>query len=222
MARISNGGKSENIVGTGGDTVIDSNTIDPAALGTGDSIDGGRIGGGWLGGDVEPIGNSNSDAAPKRRGRPPGSKNGEKSAGPRKASVVSNVDSIAFSLHSIHGLLATVLSAPEIAVTEEEAQYVASSYQAWARHHDVTVSAKTIDTGNLIVALAVVYGSRAVAISQRKKNERKTEDAPYTPSVVTPINQGKDSKKQPEPVVKSRKSTRDDDAMLSGVPMTMF
>lgn len=117
-------------------------------------------------GTVEPV---------RRRGRPPGSKNGTAKATGKTVPV--DVNSITFSLTGIHALLAAGLSSPELMMTEDEGKVIGTAAAAVARHYDLQASQKAIDWGNLVVALGAFYGPRIVAIRMRRKSERNERRA---------------------------------------------
>lgn len=88
-----------------------------------------------------------------------------------------DVNSIQFALTGIHALLAVGMSAPELTLTDTEAETVAKNVVAVARHYDLQQTAKATDWGNLIVSLGVVYGGRLMSIGFRKQAEKKARGA---------------------------------------------
>lgn len=126
-------------------------------------------------GSVASGGDNASGPGEKRRGRPPGSGN----KGPRQASGTGkaaskaplDVNAIQFALTGIHALLAAGLSAPELTLSDAEAEIVSKNIVAVARHYDLQATAKATDWGNLIVSLGVVYGGRFVSLTARKRQE---------------------------------------------------
>jgi hypothetical protein len=162
----------------------------------------------------------------KKRGRPFGSTNKQKDK-------TLSVDAIQFSLTGIHALLATALQAPELVLSPAEAEHVARSYTAVARHFDMQASQKAIDIGNFCVTLGIVYGSRLVSIGIRRKATREARGK-GTPAVVvqpaprtTPTAPGSnapagDPNRPNGAQPLSRPKTPEDNTMLDEIPIPMF
>jgi hypothetical protein len=132
-------------------------TIDPASVGNarGDGNDD----------------NAGDGQSRKRRGRKPGSANKSKAAVPR------DIDAIEALLLSVHSLLA--LRVEELALDKAEARALAEGYSNVARHYPLLAkSEKVIDWGNLLMALSIVYGPRAVAIRNRLSAAPKPQAVP--------------------------------------------
>lgn len=77
-------------------------------------------------------------------------------------------------------MLAHAIKTPELALTKEESEQMATAAANVARHYDVRASEKAIDWANLCLALGVCYGTRFVAISSRKKEERRAATTAQT------------------------------------------
>lgn len=69
-------------------------------------------------------------------------------------------------------MLATIASVPELALTEEEAKNLADASARVARHYDLKAAPKTLDWINLCIALAGIYGPKAVIIAGGKKEKK--------------------------------------------------
>jgi hypothetical protein len=82
--------------------------------------------------------------------------------------------------------LAAGLAAPELELSETEAETVSKNIVAVARHYDLQQTAKATDWGNLVVSLGVVYGGRIIRISARKKAEGKAKRGGVAPGVGFP------------------------------------
>lgn len=76
-------------------------------------------------------------------------------------------------------MLAAFLKVPEIGITKEEADKLAKASANVARHYDVSATQKTLDWTNLAMAIAMVYGTRIMAINFRRK---MTPSAPTNPA----------------------------------------
>lgn len=137
-----------------------------------------------------------------------------------------DVNSVQFALTGIHALLAAGMAAPELELSETEAETVAKNIVAVTRHYDLQQTAKATDWGNLVVSLGVVYGGRLIRISARRKVEkaaRRGATAPGTGFNPAPVNhapQQPQVREPPRPApapVASRPRTREDDALLNEV-----
>ena len=106
------------------------------------------------------------DGSPRLR-RPNGS-------GPQKARKLPlDLKGIEAMLHSIHGMGALMLKIPELAISEQESAMMAQGIANVAKHYpDTAISEKTLAWSNLLMVMAGVYGTRAVAISNNRKREK--------------------------------------------------
>lgn len=136
-----------------------------------------------------------------------------------------DVNSVQFALTGIHALLAAGMHAPELELSETEAETVAKNIVAVTRHYDLQQTQKATDWGNLVVSLGVVYGGRIIRISARTRSEKAARrgataastgfstapvnHAPQQPQVREPPKQG-----PPAPVA-TRPRTREDDELLN-------
>lgn len=143
------------------------------------TIEPGEIGSAGSGGDRASAGTASAGTAsagtigsePKRkRGRPRGSKNRIS----EKAALSVNTDAITAILLSGHAMLAGITKTPELVLDEREASAISDSAAKVASFYDVTADPKIVAWANLAMILGMVYGTRFVAVSMRKKNERKT------------------------------------------------
>lgn len=71
----------------------------------------------------------------------------------------------------IHTMLAMQLNTPELVVDETEADQFLKAAQNVARHYSVETTQKALDWIVFCGACASVYGTRAVAISVRRRAE---------------------------------------------------
>ena len=219
MARI--GARSPTEVGatdhgTQGDT--GENVIDPRQIIF--TEEGGAAGPGGDDSGAEP-----GPGTGKKKGRPVGSVNKQKDK-------TLSVDGIVFSLTGIHALLAAALQAPELVLSQQEAEYVAKSYTAVARHYDMQASQKAVDIGNLVVTIGIVYGSRLVSIGARRKAARDAKRAGTPAVVVQPAPAAPPRAATGQPTVRAggpngaapltRPKSEADNAMLDEIPVPMF
>src|SRR5271165_240215 len=206
MARI--GARSPTEVGatdhgTQGDT--GENVIDPRQIIF--TEEGGAAGPGGDDSGAEP-----GPGTGKKKGRPVGSVNKQKDK-------TLSVDGIVFSLTGIHALLAAALQAPELVLSQQEAEYVAKSYTA-------------VDIGNLVVTIGIVYGSRLVSIGARRKAARDAKRAGTPAVVVQPAPAAPPRAATGQPTVRAggpngaapltRPKSEADNAMLDEIPIPMF
>lgn len=133
----------------------------------------------------EPGGSVEGQPAPKRRGRPPGSRN--KSSGSNssaaKAKVSPTVTGIEKTLLSLHMIAATITQTPELALEDAEAVAIAEAVANVSEHYSIP----GIDEGPAsIVMLAgtllAIYGKRYLILRakktqpQKRSNEKKQDE----------------------------------------------
>lgn len=114
----------------------------------------------------------------KRRGRKPGSKN--------RTAAKKAEDSVAPFLMMAHQWAAVFLKTPEIMLSQDEAKQLSDAYTNFCEYHEIPVmSDKRMSEVNMIIALAMVYGPRAIAVRNRLREEAQAKRAKN----VTPIQQ---------------------------------
>jgi hypothetical protein len=131
--------------------------VDPAAIGDSGGSDNGDAG--------------NSSGEPrKRRGRKPGT--GAARSGKAPPLDINGVQALLFSAHNI---LAAITKTPEFSLSETESEELAKGIANVSRHYDVAASAKTVDIMNLAMVAGMIYGSRIMAMRNRKSAEKKAK-----------------------------------------------
>jgi len=83
-------------------------------------------------------------------------------------------------------MLAMMVRIPEMRIDESEAAKLSKGIANVARHYDVTATQKTIDWSNLVMVLAMIYGTRMMAIGARRKADRQKqrEERGEVPTVI--------------------------------------
>jgi hypothetical protein len=90
-------------------------------------------------------------------------------------------------LFSVHLMAATALKVPELALEPKEAEQLSEAASRVLAHYPVNIAPQSMDVVNLIVAMAMIYGSRIAAI--RVRTSRKgTAPMSGAPSAETPSN----------------------------------
>lgn len=89
-------------------------------------------------------------------------------------------------LFSVHTLLATAIKTPGVALEQSEADQLASAIANVSRHYNFGASQKTLDWGNLMIALGVIYAPRVMMIRMRNKMEVQVSEDNY--KVVIPTD----------------------------------
>lgn len=154
------------------------NPIDPdGAIGEGFNAGNDGNGGSDSGND-----GSAGSVQPKRRGRPPGSRNKSSgSGGTGKTKVSSSVTGIEKTLVSLHLIAATLSGVPEIALEDAEASAIAEGIANVNEHYSIP----GIDEGPasivmLVGTLLAVYGKRWLILRNKKAKpaKRSAETAP--------------------------------------------
>jgi len=82
-------------------------------------------------------------------------------------------------------LLAGVLKAPGLILTEIEAHNMAEATANVSRHYNIQATQKTLDWINLCTTLTLVYGTRIMA-----SKKRKADDAENPNNVVRMTREG--------------------------------
>lgn len=113
-----------------------------------------------------------STEAPKRRGRPKGSRNASTKA-------TSNLAGLETILLSLHTLGAALFSCPELKWEENEAKEVTKAIANVAQHYpQLEMAPKLVAWINLCLILGAVEGTRILAIGNRLKKERMARPHP--------------------------------------------
>lgn len=123
--------------------------------------------------------------APKRRGRPPGSKNratldevslsGEAPARrgrPRKRSAEYDVESLTKQIKGGHFLIASVSGLPELIIDDKEAKELAEAVIIFSREYDFSPDPKIMAAIQLAATMGFVYVPRVFAIAARLRAAR--------------------------------------------------
>jgi len=122
--------------------------------------------GGTGDGSANDRGDSTGDNAPKRRGRPPGSKNRE-----TVSKNLANLEDILFTVH----LSLAQFTFEELALDESEAKAQADAYRELAKYYNFYIDPKKMAMIQLAAVLGKHYGTRAVAIYSRLKAEAEVK-----------------------------------------------
>lgn len=138
-------------------------TVDPATAASGD------IGTDPAEPTTDPVRTASGDsAAPKRRGRKPGSKNAVKTKA-KNSPDISGLESILFSVHLA---LAAIAKAPELALDPAEANKLAEAAAQVQAQYEMIVDPKILAWGQLVIVAGSIYAPRVIAISMRHKKEK--------------------------------------------------
>lgn len=195
--------------GSGDGSGVGSGPIDAGAIfgaGGGSSGDDTGSGDGSGSGDADEFVRNadgsikrNKDGSPrKRRGRKPGVSN--RPGAPSKAKL--SVEGVTALLLSIHTMGAAALKTPELALTEGEAQSMASAVANVARHYPTQIDPRVLDWSNLIMCLGMAYGPRLYNIRERQEQERRQRRASVpqgATGVQTPTPQAANNGEPPPP-----------------------
>lgn len=104
-----------------------------------------------------------------------------------------DVDAVEHVLFSIHGMLAAMLSAPEMALDKDESKMLASAISNVSRHYDVEATQKQMDWANLATVCGMVYGTRIFAMRNRARQEATTRQ-PEQPTTGPASQANKDNR----------------------------
>jgi hypothetical protein len=92
-------------------------------------------------------------------------------------------------LYSTHAMLASIASAPGMAIDEDEAEKLAKAVANVSRHYDIpTMAQTTVDWVMLIQACGAIYGPRLLAwkMDRAAKRARPAPQSPMAPRNVAP------------------------------------
>lgn len=118
---------------------------------------------------IPDSGDSGSSTRKRRKRRDAGSKRGRKA----NTETSQNLESILFSLHTMGSLL---LKVPELELTEDESAKLASAIQQVNELYDMPILPPSVMAWtNLAIVSGTIYGPRAIAIINNKKNAEKGE-----------------------------------------------
>lgn len=81
-------------------------------------------------------------------------------------------------------MLAAFTKSAELLVDEDEAAKLAEATVNVSRHYNVAMAAKTVDWINFATVAGMIYGTRLVAIRNRRAGERRA--TPQTANVKAP------------------------------------
>lgn len=126
---------------------------------------------GDIGGDSDYIDagtDTGSGAAPKRRGRPRGSRNASKTETKTASNIGENLEHL---LLSVHLMGAALLKLPELAIDPTEAEKLASAIREVLKHYPISLDPKRVAWIELGTMAAMIYGTRGIAVYQRSKRK---------------------------------------------------
>lgn len=130
-------------------------------------------------------GNGGNTSGTKRRGRPPGSKNGIRTA---TQTVSPNLENLETLLFSVHVMGAAFLSHPKFALDHEETRRLGSAIRDVAKHYSFGLDPKKMAIANLAACAAGIYGPRVIDMwSSRPPKEVNV--TPTRPEKVQPIRE---------------------------------
>lgn len=119
-----------------------------------------------------------SGDSPKRRGRPPGSRNRGVETETQSDLVLANIEDL---LLSVHFMGAKLMSVPELELSTDEAKKLTRAVKEVAKHYNVSMDPKKVAIFQLLCVAGGIYGPRAIMVYQRASKEKPQAS-------VTPIN----------------------------------
>lgn len=152
--------------GSGNEGSDPFNPVDPDSLATGSDGNGNDGTGG----------SGEEQSAPKRRGRPPGTRNKTGNGGASgKAKVSVTVTGIEKTLLSLHMIAATITATPELTLEDAEAKAIAEAINNVSDHYAIP----GIDEGPasivmLVGTLLAIYGKRYMLLRAKKNKPAKS------------------------------------------------
>lgn len=157
-------------------------TIDPTTLAGGSGGDSGGGSGGPGGDDrtFDPaihvgVDKRNRDGTFRRK-RVSGGGSGQRRA--RGSTVQLSLGAVSSALLTIHGAAAAILATPELALSPQESEPLASAIIEVEKLYPTTVDPRIVAWGNLMMVAAMIYAPRLMAIRMRQNAERQKRPAP--------------------------------------------
>lgn len=105
---------------------------------------------------------------PRRRGRPPGSRNRTAAAEKETPNLIQDFESL---LLSVHFMGAKILSIPEMEIDEEESKKLSKAIKNVAKHYAVNIDPKKLAWAELVAAAGGIYVPRFIAASKRQPKQ---------------------------------------------------
>lgn len=130
----------------------------------------------------------NSTAKPRRRGRPPGSKNKVNTAGtgpsetPSAGRVALDVKQLAQKVQGLHAVAATLTGQPILMLQDSEAIVMAQAISDVAQHYNLDFGGPRAAVINLIAVMGMTYFPRVIAM----RTQQATRQPP--PQAARPTN----------------------------------
>lgn len=137
--------------------------------------------------NAEPdTGTASGDNQPRRRGRPPGSRN----RAARASDAALDLSGIQAALTSAHLVLSAVTKNPKWILDDAEAKSLADAIRNATRHHDIAVAQKTVDYVNLAIVASMVYGTRIITIQRERAAARQAQQPEPDAAAMAHANSG--------------------------------
>jgi hypothetical protein len=123
------------------------------------------------------------DGSGERKPRRKRSPNGTRRDGNGKSKEASqNVEALVSMVHTWASVL---LKTPELMLDDSEVKSLSDAYTKFSQYHEVPLlSAKRVSEVNLVAVALSLYGSRFIAIRNRKKEEAKPQGIHGVPQQV--------------------------------------
>ena len=129
--------------------------------------------------DADGDGNGSGNGKRSRRRR---SDSGVKRARKSRKETPQNIEAVAGMIHTWASVL---LKTPEIALDQDELKQLSEAYDNFSEHHEVPIlTPKRMSEIQLVSTLLMMYGTRFIAISNRKRAERNAQKLRVMPGQV--------------------------------------
>lgn len=177
---------------------VDGNAGETGDVGNSDDTGNRDTGGGTVNGSIVDPGSVGSRAADDNGSGDSAAGNVDPATGRRryKRRAARTQDAVSLDLGSFkdilfstHAMLAAIVSAPNIAIDESEAETLAKAIANVSRHYDVpTMAQQTVDWIMLIQAGGAIYGPRLIAwkMDRAARRAKPAPQSPMAPRNVAP------------------------------------
>lgn len=117
-------------------------------------------------------GSGSGDSSGERRTRRARSDSGKPRNKRRGKETPPNVEAL---VTMVHTWASVILKTPELMLEPTEVKQLSDAYTTFSEFHEVPIlTEKRVSEINLIATVCAIYGTRFVAISKRKKEQKKT------------------------------------------------
>lgn len=130
---------------------------------------------------------NHNDGQPRKRGWPKGRPRGSRTSAENRPSDLAGIEKLLFGLH----MALSHVVAPELAMARDDCRELSQAWSDVNRHYNFALlDQKSADWFNLLQLVAVAYGTRVIAIRDRRRRDARPTSQPRAqtgnPAPLTP------------------------------------